>query len=163
MPCTFIVDYKRKVIGRPHSVFFTLSFSMNVGLIICLTLITTIFGKKIPYKIPYNYYDLWMVVGQNSSGQLFFDTDLHSRCIFIWKPYKASILPSIFLEEYPKIIQEDISATSPGTPKGTVSEDIPINTQPALKKAKEEVSSSRRSGVHPTDYRIYPCIIRTHV
>ena len=124
---------------------------MNVGLIICLTLLTTISGEEIPYKIPYNYYDIWMGVGQNSSGQLFFDTDLYSRRIFIWKPYNASIAPSLFFEEYPKIIQGDISTTPSGNLEGTVPEDIHVNPPPAFKKAEEKLSSKHHSGIHPTN------------
>ena len=151
MPYTFIIGYKRQIYGWPHSVPFTLFLSMNVGLIICLTLSTTISGETIPYKIPYNYYDIWMVVGQNSSGQLFFDTDLYSRRIFIWKPYNASIAPSLFFEEYPKILQGDISTTPSGNLEGTVLEDIRVTSQPALEKAEEKVSSKHRSGIHPTN------------
>ena len=151
MPCTFIIGYKRKIYGWPHSVPFMLFLSMNVGLIICLTLLTTISGEDIPYKIPYNYYDIWMVVGQNSSGQLFFDTDLYSRRIFIWKPYNASIAPSLFFEEYPKIIQGDISTTPSGNLEGTVLEDIHVNPPPAFQKPEEKLSSKHRSGIHPTN------------
>ena len=119
MPSTFIIEYKTKVLGQFSSVLFTLFCMMNVCLVLCLISLTTIFGKEqVPYKIPYNYYDLWVVVGRNSSGQLFFDTDLSSRRIFIWKPYNDSILPSIFLdEEPPKILQDPVPPIATGNLK----------------------------------------------
>ena len=88
-----------------------------------------------------------MVVRENSKGQLFFDTDLSSRRIFVWKPYNDSILPSIFFEEYPKIIQGDISPTSSGDFEGTILEDIHVNPQPAFEKTEEALPSKHRSGV----------------
>ena len=52
---------------------------MKVSFILCLSIVVIILGKKEPYIIPYNYYDLWMVVGQNSSGQRYFDTTPNAR------------------------------------------------------------------------------------
>ena len=125
---------------------------MNVVLITCLTLSITVFGgDQIPYKIPYNYYDTWMVVGQNSSGQLFFDPDPYSRRIFIWKPYNASIVPSIFFEDYPEILQDNTSTTPSETPEETLSEDIRGTSQPNFKKVGEQVPSKHLSGTLPTN------------
>ena len=127
MPCTFITEYKRKIPGWPHSVQFTLFLSMNV----------------------HNYYDLWMVIGQNSSGQLFFDTDLNSCRIFIWKPYNASIAPTLFFEKYPEILQDDIWTTPSGILEGILPEDIRGTPQPTPKKVEEKVPSKHRSGLFP--------------
>ena len=126
---------------------------MNVCLVLCLISLITIFGKEqVPYKIPYNYYDLWVVVGRNSSGQLFFDTDLLSRRIFIWKPYNDSILPSIFLdEEPPKILQDPVPPIATGNLKRTLQEDIHVPHQSAFEKTKETIPSQQRSGIHKTN------------
>ena len=67
-----------------------------------LSLLAIILGEKKPYYVPYNYDDLWMVVGRNSSGQLYFNPTPDSRRVFIWKPYNASTPPSLFFEDYPK-------------------------------------------------------------
>ena len=125
---------------------------MNVRFVLCLISLTIIFGKKqVPYKIPYNYCDLWLVVGKNSSGQLFFDTDLSSRRIFIWKQYNDSILPSIFFEEYPEITQGDILPTSTGDPEGTVPEDIHVRHQSAFEETEEASSSQHGSRINQTN------------
>ena len=122
---------------------------MKVSLTICLTIVLAVSGKKTPYIIPYNYYDLWMVVGQNSSGQLFFDTTPNTRRVFIWKPYNASIVPTIFLEKYPKIIQDDIPTTPSGISKGTISADIRGTSQSTLEEVKEKVPSKHHSRIFP--------------
>ena len=92
------------IVGGPHLVSSTFSPNMKVALLLCLSLAVIILGRKEPYYIPYNYYDLWMVVGCNSSGQLYFNPTPDSRRVFIWKPYNASIIPTIFYENYPKIL-----------------------------------------------------------
>ena len=146
MSCTFVVAYKRKTFRGPLSVLVAL-LSMKVVLTLCLTLPIIVSDDQIPYKIPYNYYNIWMVVGQNSSGQLFFDPDPYSRRIFVWKPYNASILPSLFFEDYPKIIQDSVSTTPSGTSEGTLSEDIHVTPQPAVKEIEETIPSKHRSGI----------------
>ena len=95
--------YKRKIFGWPHPVQSPLFPSMKVSLTICLTLIliAPADSEKIPYIIPYNYYDLWMVVAQNSSGRLFFDTTPNARRVFIWKLYNASDYLKLFFEKSP--------------------------------------------------------------
>ena len=105
-----------------------------------------ILGRKEPYYIPYNYYDLWMVVGRNSSGQLYFNPTPDSRRIFIWKPYNASIIPTIFYENYPEILQDDISTTSSGIPEGTVPPDVSITSPATPEETKETIPTALPSG-----------------
>ena len=99
MPCSLIDEYKRKISDGPQSVQSTLFHSMKVSLVICLTIVSIVFSEKEPYIIPYNYDEFWMVVGQNSSGQLFFDTTPNARRIFIWKPYNAFDHPDDLLRK----------------------------------------------------------------
>ena len=149
MPCSFIEGYKRKIPEWPQSVQSTLFLSMKVSLIICLTLILTVSGEKTPYIIPYNYYDLWMVGGQNSSGQLFFDTTPNARRVFIWKPYNASIVPTLFFEKYPEIIQNDIPTTTSEILEGIVPADIRGTSQSTLEEIEEKVPSKHHCGILP--------------
>ena len=153
MHCPLLNWYKRKTPGWPHPVQFSLFLSMNVSLTICLTLIliAPADSKKTPYIIPYNYYDLWMVVAQNSSGQLFFDTTPNARRVFIWKPYNASDYPKLFFEKYPKIIQDPVPTTTSGTFTRTLPSDIHEGSQAALEKTEKEVSTRHRTGIASAD------------
>ena len=147
MPSTLMIGYKRKILGPISSVPLTLFYMMNVcfafDLIFFVTSVPTsipIFGKgSAAYKIPYNYHDLWVVVGRNSSGQLFFDTDLLSRKVFIWKPYNDSVLPTIFLdEEPPKVLQDPVPPITTGDLTGTLPKDIRVPHQSALEKGSKK-------------------------
>ena len=146
MPCSLVIGYKRKIVGWPHSVYSTFSLSMKVILLLCLSLAVIILGRKEPYYIPYNYYDLWMVVGRNSSGQLYFNPTSDSRRVFIWKPYNASIIPTIFYEDYPKILQDEIWTTSSGIPEGTVPPDVSITSPATPEEIKETIPMAYPSG-----------------
>ena len=153
MRSPLLTRYKRKILGWPHPVQSPLLLSMNVSLTICLALIliAPADNKKIPYIIPYNYYDLWMVVAQNSSGQHFFDITPNARRVFVWKPYNASDIPMIFFEKYPKIIQDAIPTTTPGTLKGTTPTDIHGSSQSALEKIEKKVSTKHSAGIVSAD------------
>ena len=121
-----------------------------------------IFGKgSAPYKIPYNYQDIWTVVARNSSGQLFFNTDLRSRKIFIWKPNDDSILPSIFLdEEPPKVLQDPVPPITAGNLTRTLPTDIHVPHQPVVEKAQEKIPSQQRSGINKPDAPITAALER---
>ena len=143
MHCPLLKWYKRRTPRWPHPVPFPLFLSNNVSLTICLTLIliAPTDSEETPYYVPYNYYDLWMVVAQNSSGQLFFDTTPNARRVFIWKPYNGSDFPKLFFEKAPKIIPDAISTTTSGTSKGTLPPDIHEGSQTTIKKTEKEVSA----------------------
>ena len=151
MSCSLVRRYKRLLAEWPHSVYPTRSPSMKATLLFCLSLTLIILGKEKPYYFPYNYYDLWMVVGRNSSGQLYFNPTPDSRCVFVWKPYNASIIPTIFFEDYPKILQDDISTTSSGIPEGTVSPDVSITSPATPEEIEETLPASPSSGHLPAD------------
>ena len=71
MRSAFLDGRKKVAIGWPHPVRSPLFHRMNVSLITrLLLLLNTDISSQ---KIPHNYYDKWMVVAQNFSGQLFFD------------------------------------------------------------------------------------------
>ena len=113
MRSTLLDEYKKETFGWPHPVLSPLFRRMNVSLINCpiLFLIAAIASQKIPH----NYYDKWMVVAQNSSGQLIFNITPLAPRIFVWKPYDDSVLPSIFYERPPKIIPDPPETTTSGT------------------------------------------------
>ena len=71
------------------------SCRMNGSLIISLILL--LIAAIASQEIPHNYYDKWMVVAQNSSGQLFFDVTPLAPRIFIWKPYNVWSPPVVLL------------------------------------------------------------------
>ena len=169
MSCTLVIMYIRKMSGQISSVLFTLFNRMNVCLLLGLIPIVSfasaslpIFGKgSAPYKIPYNYQDIWTVVARNSSGQLFFNTDLRSRKIFIWQPNNDSILPSIFLdEEPPKVLQDPVPPITAGNLTRTLPTDIHIPHQPAVEKAQEKIPSKQRSGINKPDAPITAALER---
>ena len=114
--------------------------------LLCLSLFVIALGKEEPYYVPYNYYDLWTVVGRNSSGQLYFNPTADSRRVFIWKPHNASIPPSLFFEDYPKVLQDDLPTTSPGIPEGTISPSVYITSPATPKEIKETLPTTRPSG-----------------
>ena len=151
MPSTFLIKYKKENLGRFSSVQFTLFSRMNVYSVLCLISLSIIFGEDRPYYILSDYYDFWVVVRKNSSGQLYFSPDLSSRRIFAWKPYNASIPPTFFFEEYPEIVQDNISSAASGNSEGTIPENILVNHESTVQEAEETVSSQYRSGFHPLD------------
>ena len=146
MSCSLVTGYINTIEERPHSVYPSRSLSMKAILLLCLSFTVIILGRKEPYHIPYNYYDLWMVVGRNSSGQLYFNPTPNSRRVFIWKPYNASIAPTLFFENYPEILQDDISTTSSRIPEGIVSKDVSITSPATLEEVKETIPTTRSSG-----------------
>ena len=88
---------------------------------------------------------------KNSSGQLYFSTDLYSRHIFAWLPNNGSIPPSFFFEEYPEIIQDNLPPITPGNSKGTVPENIPVNHDSTVQEAAETISTQHGSGLHSSN------------
>ena len=131
---------------RPHSVYPSLSLSMKAIPLLYLFNAVIILGDQEPYYIPYDYYDFWMVVGRNSSGQLYFNPTPNSRRVFIWKPYNASIAPTLFFENHPEILQNDISTTSSRISEGIASANVPITSPPTLEEVKETIPATRPSG-----------------
>ena len=148
MPSSLINGYKRPLTGWPHSVYLLLSFNMKV-LILCLFFFTTVFSEEKPYYIPSDYYDLWTVIGRNSSGQLYFNPTPDSRRVFIWKPHNGSLPPSLFFEDHPKILQDNLPTTSSGIFEETVSPDIHSTSSSTPEKIKETLSTAR-SPVQPS-------------
>ena len=116
-----------------------------------LSVITIILGEKQPIYIPYDYYDLWLVVGSNSTGRLFFNPIPDSRRIFIWKPYNASIPPTLFFEDYPEILQDDLPTTSSEVFEGTVPSYVPNTSPTTLEEIEETLSPTHPSGYFPLD------------
>ena len=125
--------------------YSTFSLTMKVTLL-CLSLLVIALGKEEPYYVPYDYYDLWTVVGRNSSGQLYFNPTPDSRRVFIWKPYNASIPPSLFFEDYLKVLQDNLSTTTTGIPEGTISPSVSSPPPATPKETKETLSATRSSG-----------------
>ena len=99
MPCSLLTGYISRTEERLHSVYPSLSLSMKAIPLLCLFIAVIILGDQEPYYIPHDYYDFWMVVDRNSSGQLYFNPTPNSRRVFIWKPYNASIAPTLFFED----------------------------------------------------------------
>ena len=116
MPCSHLSGYKRKTVEWPHSVCLSSFLSMKVSLCLYLTLslLTLTESGKTTYYIPYNYYEVWSVIGQNSSGQLFSDLTPNAQPAFIWKSYNASDIPRLYFDEHPGIVQDDSSTTPSG-------------------------------------------------
>ena len=131
---------------RPHSVYPSLLLSMKATLLLSLFIAVITLGKKEPYYIPYDYYDFWMIVGRNSSGQLYFNPTPNSKRVFIWKPYNASIAPTLFFENHPEILQDDISRTSSRISEGIASANVPITSPATLEKVKETIPTTHPSG-----------------
>ena len=116
-------------------------------LLLCLSLFVIVLGEKKPYYIPYDYYDFWTIVGRNSSGQLYFNPTPDSRRVFIWKPYNASVPPSLFFENHPKVLQNDLPTTSSGILEGTVSSSV-SSTSPSTPEEIKETLSTAHSSKH---------------
>ena len=148
MPSSLINGYKRPLIGWPHSVYFLLSFNMKV-LLLCFSFFVIVLSEEKPYYIPSDYYDLWTVIGRNSSGQLYFNPTSDSRRVFIWKPNNGSVPPSLFFENHPKILQNNLPTTSSGIFEETVSPDI-HSTSSSTPEKIEETLSTARSPVQPS-------------
>ena len=106
----------------------------------------TTLGDQEPYYIPHDYYDFWMVVGRNSSGQLYFNPASKSRRVFIWKPYNASIAPTLFFEDHPEILQNDLSTTSSRISAGIASANVPVTSPATLEEVKETIPPKCTSG-----------------
>ena len=124
---------------------------MKIILLLHLTLTTLVYGEKEPYYVPYNYYDLWMVVGSNASGQLYFNPTPDSRRIFIWRPYNVSIPPTLFFEDYPTILQDDLPTTSSGIFEGIVSPSFSRTSPTTLEEIEEKLPPARSSGHLPSE------------
>ena len=148
MPSSLINGYKRPLTGWPHSVYLLLSFNMKV-LILCLYFFTPVLSEEKPYYIPSDYYDLWTVIGRNSSGQLYFNPTPDSRRVFIWKPHNGSLPPTLFFEDHPQILQDNLPTTSSGIFEETVSQDIHSTSSSTPEKIKETLSTAR-SPVQPS-------------
>ena len=146
MPCSLLTRYISKIEERPHSVYPSLSSSMTVVHFLCLFIAVIILGDQEPYFIPHDYYDFWMVVGRNSSGQLYFNPASKSRRVFIWKPYNASIAPTLFFEDHPEILQDDLSTTSSRISAGIASANVSITSPATLEEVTETIPSKRPSG-----------------
>ena len=139
MPCSPLTRYISMIEERPHSVYPSLSSSMTAIPFLCLFIAVITLGDQEPYYIPHNYYDFWMVVGRNSSGQLYFNPASNSRRVFIWKPYNASIAPTLFFEDHPEILQDDLSTTSSRISAGIASANVSITSPATLEEVKETI------------------------
>ena len=131
---------------RPHSVYPSLSSSMTAISFLCLFIAVITLGDQEPYYIPHDYYDFWMIVGRNSSGQLYFDPASNSRRVFIWKPYNASIAPTPFFEDHLEILQDDLSTTSSRISAGIASANVPVTSPATLEEVKETIPPKLPSG-----------------
>ena len=85
-----------------------------------------------------------MVVAQNSSGQLFFDITPLAPRIFVWKPYNASVLPSIFHDRPPKIAPDPLETTTAGTLARIVS-PTPLRVSSKVHQEAEEETSAQQN------------------
>ena len=146
MPCSLLTRYISPIEERPHSVYPSLSSSMKVVHFLCLFIAVIILGDQEPYYIPHDYYDFWMVVGRNSSGQLYFNPASKSRRVFIWKPYNASIAPTLFFEDHPEVLQDDLSTTSSRIYAGIASANVSITSPATLEEVTETIPPKRPSG-----------------
>ena len=146
MPCSLLTSYISEIEERPHSVYPSLSSSMIVVHFLCLFIAVIILGDQEPYYIPHDYYDFWMVVGRNSSGQLYFNPASKSRRVFIWKPYNASIPPTLFFEDHPEILQDNLSTTSSRISAGIASANVSITSPATLEEVTETIPPKRPSG-----------------
>ena len=138
-------DIKGRLMDGLFQFYSLFALTLKVTLL-CLFLFAIILCEQEPYYVPYNYNDLWMVVGRNSSGQLYFNSTPDSRRVFIWKPYNASIPPSLFFEDYPKILQNDLPTTSSGILEGSVSLSVSSTSPATPEEIKETLSTTRSSG-----------------
>ena len=146
MSCSLLTRYISMIEERPHSVYPSLSSSMTAIPFLCLFIAVITLGDQEPYYIPHDYYDFWMVVGRNSSGQLYFNPASNSRRVFIWKPYNASIAPTLFFEDHPEILQDDLSTTSSRISAGIASANVSITSPATLEEVKETIPPKRPSG-----------------
>ena len=136
----FVNEYKTENFGWPHPVNSPLFSRMKVRFIICILLI--------PYyiiiaaqKIPYNYFEKWMIVAQYSSGQLFFDITPGAPQSFVWKPYNDTVLPSIFHDRPPHVVQDPLEKTTPRTLARIVSANTLRVDREARQEIEEEASA----------------------
>ena len=156
MRSTFLDEYKKAAFGWPHPVRSPLFPRMNVSLIIRLILF--LIAAIASQTIPHNYYNKWMVVAQNSSGQLFFDiTPLASR-IFVWTPHKDSVLPSLFCDQPPKVIPDSSEMTTSGTIARIVSSTTLRVSSQVPQEAKEEVAAEHSTKLAAIDKPTYAAL-----
>ena len=144
---------------RPHSVRFPLSSRMNVSYIIIILFFiffALLVGQRIPS--PSTVFSNWMVIGSNSSGNLYWRSGDHTPHIFVWKPNNETIRPTFYYGTPPTIVPDAPTTIAPETSTTIVQTSSTTIAPETLMTTALETSTGIVSG---TFTKTRPCLIQS--